>query len=175
MLDIIANADVASFGVHGAVHGNQMIDESGVRIDSKMRRGRASAINPSGRYEPEQRTAFHDGWEIEEELPVLKTSVQIERSRTIITRNQSPDIPFERSINPYRGCEHGCVYCFARPTHAYMGMSPGLDFETRLYAKPDAAELLERELAHPNYVPQPIAIGTNTDPYQPVEKTWGLM
>ncbi len=132
MLDVISNADVASFGMHGAVHGNQVIDEAGVRVDSRMRRGRASAINPSGRYETGQRAVFHDGWEIEEELPVLKTTVQVERARTIITRNQSPDIPFDRSINPYRGCEHGCVYCFARPTHAYMGMSPGLDFETRL-------------------------------------------
>jgi DNA repair photolyase len=175
MLDVISNADVASFGAHGAIHGNQMIDEAGVRMDARSRRGRASAINPSGRYETGQRAVFHDGWEIEEELPVLKTTVQIERARTIITRNQSPDIPFDRSINPYRGCEHGCVYCFARPTHAYMGMSPGLDFETRLYAKPDAAELLERELSHPNYVPQTIAVGTNTDPYQPIEKTWGLM
>ena len=175
MLDVITSADTASFATHSADYGNQMIDEAGIRVDSRMRRGRASAINPSGRFEPEQRVDFHDGWDIEEQLPPLKTTVQIERARTIITRNKSPDVPFDRSINPYRGCEHGCVYCFARPTHAYMGMSPGLDFETRLYAKPDAAELLERELSHPNYVPQTIAIGTNTDPYQPVEKTWRLM
>ena len=175
MLDVISNADIATFGAHGALHGNQLIEEAGVRVDSRMRRGRGTAINPSGRYEPEQRAVFHDGWEIEEELPVLKTTVQIERARTIITRNQSPDIPFDRSINPYRGCEHGCVYCFARPTHAYMGMSPGLDFETKLYVKPDAVELLERELSKPGYVPNTIAIGTNTDPYQPVEKTWMLM
>jgi DNA repair photolyase len=175
MLDVISNADAATFGAHGAIHGNEVIENAGIRVDSRMRRGRASAINPSGRYEAEQRAVFHDGWEIEEELPVLKTTVQIERARTIITRNQSPDIPFDRSINPYRGCEHGCVYCFARPTHAYMGMSPGLDFETRLYAKPDAVELLERELSKPSYVPQTIAIGTNTDAYQPIEKNWQLM
>lgn len=175
MLDIISSADTAAFGANGAVHGNQLIDETGIRFDSQLRRGRASAINPEGRFEKHQRASFDDGWEIEEELAALKTTVQIERARSIITRNQSPDLPFDRSINPYRGCEHGCVYCFARPSHAYMGMSPGLDFETRLYAKPDAAELLERELSHPNYVPQTIAIGTNTDPYQPVEKTWRLM
>jgi DNA repair photolyase len=175
MLDVISNADAAAFGAHGAVHGNQMIEEAGIRVDSQMRRGRASAINPSGCYELEQRATFHDGWDIDDELPILKTTVQVERARTIITRNQSPDLPFDRSINPYRGCEHGCVYCFARPTHAYMGMSPGLDFETRLYAKPDAAELLERELSKADYVPRTIAIGTNTDPYQPVEKSWQLM
>jgi DNA repair photolyase len=101
--------------------------------------------------------------------------VQAEQARKIITRNQSPDISFDRSINPYRGCEHGCAYCFARPTHANMGLSPGLDFETRLFAKPNAAELLEKELAAPGYVPRTIAIGTNTDPYQPIERQWRIM
>jgi DNA repair photolyase len=101
--------------------------------------------------------------------------VQVEKPRTIITRNESPDISFDRSINPYRGCEHGCVYCFARPTHAYMGLSPGLDFESKLFAKPDAAKLLERELAKEGYQPKIIAIGTNTDPYQPIEKKWRIM
>jgi DNA repair photolyase len=121
------------------------------------------------------RTPFHDGWEIDEELPAFATQVQIERARTIIARNQSPDIPFDQSVNPYRGCEHGCVYCYARPTHAYMGLSAGLDFETKLFAKPDAAELLERELSKPGYEPKVLAIGTNTDPYQPIEKKWRLM
>ena len=110
-----------------------------------------------------------------EELPPFKTEVQVEKPRTIITRNDSPDISFDRSINPYRGCEHGCVYCFARPTHAYMGLSPGLDFESKLFAKPDAAKLLERELSKAGYQPRTIAIGTNTDPYQPIEKKWRIM
>jgi DNA repair photolyase len=103
-----------------------------------------------------------------------KTEVAVERARTIITRNTSPDIAFDRSINAYRGCEHGCIYCYARPTHAWLDLSPGLDFETRLFAKPDAAALLRKELAAPGYVAAPLAIGTNTDPYQPVERTWGI-
>ncbi len=110
-----------------------------------------------------------------EELPPLKTFVQEEVARRIITTNDSPDISFDRSINPYRGCEHGCSYCFARPTHAYMGLSPGLDFETRLFVKPNAPELLEKELAKPGYEPKVIAIGTNTDPYQPIEKKYRVM
>lgn len=108
------------------------------------------------------------------ELPPLRTTVAIERPRTIITRNNSPDIHFDRSINAYRGCEHGCIYCFARPTHAYHDLSPGIDFETRLFAKPSAAELLRNELAKPGYVPTPIAMGTNTDPYQPIERDWQI-
>jgi DNA repair photolyase len=175
MLDAISQGDAAAFGAGRAEHANAIIHEAGLRIDHRLRRGRASAINPTGRYEAEQRSPVHDGWEIDEDLPALKTIVQVERARTIITRNTSPDIPFDRSINPYRGCEHGCVYCFARPSHAYMGLSPGLDFETRLFAKPDAAELLERELSRADYVPRVIAIGTNTDPYQPIEKRWKLM
>ncbi|WP_242415583.1 PA0069 family radical SAM protein [Sphingomonas panni] len=106
--------------------------------------------------------------------PALRTTVAIERSRTILSRNASPDIPFDRSINPYRGCEHGCIYCFARPTHAYHDLSPGLDFETKLFAKPDAAALLRTELAKPGYVAKPIAMGTNTDPYQPIERDWRI-
>ena len=108
-------------------------------------------------------------------VPTLRTTVVRERPRSIISRNESPDIPFDRSINPYRGCEHGCVYCYARPTHAYLGHSPGLDFETRLYAKENAAELLERELRRPGYRPAPIALGANTDPYQPIEKELHIM
>lgn len=106
--------------------------------------------------------------------PALRTTVAIERPSTILSRNASPDIPFDRSINPYRGCEHGCIYCFARPTHAYHDLSPGLDFETKLFAKPDAAALLRTELAKPGYVAKPIAMGTNTDPYQPIERDWRI-
>jgi len=145
------------------------------RIDPAVRRGRAATLNRSGRYEAEIRELTDDGWDRDEELPPLKTEVAVEKPKTVITRNDSPDIAFDRSINPYRGCEHGCVYCFARPTHAYMGLSPGLDFETKLFAKQGAAELLEKELANPNYKPQTIAIGTNTDPYQPIERTRRVM
>jgi len=154
---------------------NAMIERSGIRIDPDRRRGRGAGVNPSGRFEPTTRHVFDDGWSSLEELPPFKTDVQVEKPRTIITRNESPDISFDRSINPYRGCEHGCVYCFARPTHAYMGLSPGLDFESKLFAKPDAAKLLERELAKENYQPRTIAIGTNTDPYQPIERNWRIM
>lgn len=145
------------------------------RVPQDLRRGRGAALNASGRFEPLARERFDDGWDLDEELPPLQTDVQEERARTIITRNESPDLSFDRSINPYRGCEHGCIYCFARPSHAFMGLSPGLDFETRLFAKPNAAGLLERELSKPGYVPRVIAIGTNTDPYQPVERGYALM
>ena len=114
------------------------------------------------------------GWDATEQLPPLRTQVGIDSSRSIIARNQSPDLNFDRSINPYRGCEHGCVYCFARPTHAWLGLSPGLDFESRLFAKPEAAALLEKELSHPRYVCRVMAMGTNTDPYQPVERQMKL-
>ncbi len=174
-MEPIRQADAAAFAQGGAPLANALIDESGMRVGFDRRRGRAAGINPSGRYEPISRHVFDDGWNTLEELPPFKTEVQVEKPRTIITRNSSPDISFDRSINPYRGCEHGCVYCFARPTHAYMGMSPGLDFESKLFAKPDAARLLERELAKPGYEPRTIAIGTNTDPYQPVEKQWRIM
>ncbi|MDQ0391668.1 PA0069 family radical SAM protein [Labrys monachus] len=139
-------------------------------VDIDRRRGRGSASNASGRFESLARFAEDDGWNSTEELPPLRTEVQDEQARKIITFNDSPDISFDRSINPYRGCEHGCVYCFARPTHAHMGLSPGLDFETRLFAKPNAAALLEKELAAKNYQPKTIAMGTNTDPYQPIER-----
>ncbi len=154
---------------------NALIADTGLRVDAERRRGRGAGLNPSGRFESHQREAFDDGWQNWEELPPFKTEVQVEKPRTAITRNESPDIPFDRSINPYRGCEHGCIYCFARPTHAYMGLSAGLDFEAKLFAKPDAAKLLERELAKPGYKPRVIAIGTNTDPYQPIEKEWRIM
>src|SRR5688500_4780903 len=144
-------------------------------ILADRRRGRGAQTNISGRYEPVTREAFDDEWQTLQELPVMRTEVQVEKARRIITRNQSPDISFDRSINPYRGCEHGCSYCFARPTHANMGLSPGLDFETKLFVKPDAAKLLEKELAQPGYEVRTIAIGTNTDPYQPIERQWRVM
>lgn len=146
-----------------------------VAIDRERRRGRGAQSNASGRYEIEARTAFDDGWRSLDELPPFKTTVAIDTARKVITRNDSPDISFDRSINPYRGCEHGCVYCFARPTHAYLGLSPGLDFESKLYAKPDASALLEKELAADGYEPKMIAIGTNTDPYQPIERDRKIM
>ncbi|MBB5751973.1 PA0069 family radical SAM protein [Prosthecomicrobium pneumaticum] len=146
-----------------------------VPIDPERRRGRGAESNRSGRFEKLAFVPFDDGWQSLDELPPFKTEVQVEKARKIITRNESPDISFDRSINPYRGCEHGCVYCFARPTHAYMGLSAGLDFESKLFAKPDAAKLLERELSAEGYKPRTIAIGTNTDPYQPIEKTHRIM
>jgi len=134
-------------------------------------RGRGAVSNASGRYEPTSREAFDDGWTEEDAEPVqLRTELTAERARKIISRNDSPDIGFSASINPYRGCEHGCIYCYARPAHAYMGLSPGLDFESKLFFKPEAAKLLEKELSKPGYVVDPIHIGGNTDPYQPIEK-----
>ncbi len=138
-------------------------------------KGRAAGSNHAGRFEQHLREAVDDGWTRDEDLPVLRTETSIEVPRSVITYNASPDLPFDRSINPYRGCEHGCVYCFARPSHAYLGLSPGLDFETRLVARPDAPRLLRRELGAKRYRVAPIAIGTNTDPYQPIEKTHEIM
>src|SRR5690349_3950364 len=149
--------------------------DTGAEVVRERRRGRGAQSNASGRYEPSVRVAFDDGWQSLEDLPPFKTTVAIDSARKVITRNDSPDIPFDRSINPYRGCEHGCIYCFARPTHAYLGLSPGLDFESKLYVKPDAPEALERELSAPGYAPRTIAIGTNTDPYQPIEREHRVM
>jgi DNA repair photolyase len=143
-------------------------------IPQEGRRGRGALTNESGRFEPRSRIPVDDGWDIDEAPPPLRTQVTDETARTILTRNTSPDVPFDRSINPYRGCEHGCIYCFARPSHAYMGLSAGLDFESRLFAKPNAATLLRRELSRPGYQPAPIAIGTNTDPYQPIEQRYRI-
>lgn len=144
-------------------------------IHPEGRRGRGAVSNASGRYEPVHNVTLDDGWGVlDTPPPARKTTVMMDTTRTIIARNTSPDIPFDRSINAYRGCEHGCIYCFARPTHAFLGFSPGLDFESRLLAKPDAAALLEKELRNPNYRPQPIAMGTNTDVYQPVEKQYRI-
>jgi len=147
-----------------------------------LRRGRGATENLQGRYELDQRLAYDDGWGEEAEaavdaaspqhteLPQLRTEVYEEQAKSILSRNQSPDVPFSVSLNPYRGCEHGCIYCFARPSHSYLGLSPGLDFESRIYAKVNAAQLLRRELAKPSYQPEPIALGVNTDAYQPVER-----
>ncbi len=143
---------------------------AGPIVDSERRRGRGALSNASGRFEAAERVEADDGWESLATLPAFRTVVHEERARSIITTNDSPDISFDRSINPYRGCEHGCVYCYARPTHAYLGHSPGLDFETQLYAKTNAAEVLERTLAQPGYTAQTIALGANTDPYQPIER-----
>lgn len=174
-MEQIVRADIAAFGAGRAEMANAMVEQSGMRVRPDRNRGRSAGINPSGRFEPVSRHVFDDGWNSLEELPPFKTEVQVEKPRTIITRNESPDISFDRSINPYRGCEHGCVYCFARPTHAFMGLSPGLDFESKLFAKPDAARLLDKELSKDSYQPRTIAIGTNTDPYQPIEKQYRIM
>ncbi len=143
-------------------------------VAERERRGRGAGLNMASRFDRHSVQRCDDGWVREDDTPV-RTRVDIDRTRTIIARNQSPDVPFDQSINPYRGCEHGCIYCFARPTHAHLGLSPGLDFETRLFAKPAAPDLLARALARPAYRVEPLAIGTNTDPYQPVEKDWRIM
>ncbi|MGL5113978.1 MAG: PA0069 family radical SAM protein [Beijerinckiaceae bacterium] len=147
----------------------------GSGIDPERRRGRGAVTNASGRHERFVREAADDGWEGLSDLPPFLTDVTMEKARTIITRNDSPDLSFDRSVNPYRGCEHGCAYCYARPSHANMGLSPGLDFETRLYAKTNAAEVLRRELMVPGYQARTLAIGTNTDAYQPIERTHRIM
>jgi DNA repair photolyase len=140
------------------------------------RKGRGAVSNIQGRYEVNGRESFDDGWSHDEdgEAAPFKTQVTDEYAKTILSRNGSPDVPFNVSLNPYRGCEHGCIYCFARPTHSYLGLSPGLDFESRLFAKVNAADLLRRELARPGYVPEHIAVGVNTDAYQPCERQRGL-
>src|SRR5258708_7082497 len=137
----------------------------------RPRKGRGAVGNASGRFESEVRVAFDDGWgSLDEEPLPLDTTYTRDSARSIIARNDSPDIPFDRSINPYRGCEHGCIYCFARPTHAYLGLSRGLDFESRIFVKEDAAALLRAELSKPGYSCDIIALGANTDPYQPIER-----
>ncbi|MFO1312590.1 MAG: PA0069 family radical SAM protein [Burkholderiales bacterium] len=143
-------------------------------------RGRGATFNPGNRYRRDTREAVDDGWAQPaadlppEDAPArqIATTVTIQRARTIIARNESPDIPFTQSINPYQGCEHGCIYCYARPSHAYLDLSPGIEFETKLFAKPDAPALLRAELAKPGYACDPIALGANTDPYQPIEREW---
>ena len=145
-------------------------------IPDLPQKGRGAVSNRPGRYEPGDRPRESDGWDWqdEEDLPKLRTTVSVDKTKSIIARNQSPDIAFDQSINAYRGCEHGCIYCFARPTHAYLGHSPGLDFESRLYMKPEAAKLLDAELRKPGYKPKVIAMGTNTDPYQPIERRYQI-
>ncbi len=140
-------------------------------IDAEMRRGRGARSNRVSRFDSETRATFDDGWETLGTLDAFKTTVFEERAKSIISTNDSPDLSFDQSINPYRGCEHGCIYCYARPTHSYLGHSAGLDFETKLYAKVNAAELLEKEFRNPRYVPKTIALGAVTDPYQPIERT----
>ena len=146
--------------------------ENAPALPPSHERGRGARSNASGRFEKHRRYLFDDGWDTLESLPALKTEVFPEVVKSIITRNDSPDISFDRSINPYRGCEHGCTYCYARPTHAYAGLSPGMDFETKLFAKVNAAERLRHELADPAYEPATIALGANTDPYQTIERTY---
>src|SRR6201982_969153 len=167
----LPSTPAGDMGSSGATRSGSL----GSAVDRERRRGRARASSAWGRLEPLARVAFDDGWQGLEQLPPFKTTVTIDATRKIITHNDSPDISFDRSINPYRGCEHGCVYCFARPTHAYLGLSPGLDFESKLFMKPNAPELLERELSAPDYSPKTIAIGTNTDPYQPIERRYQIM
>src|SRR5204863_402625 len=139
-------------------------------------KGRGATFNPANRFRREGREAVDDGWAADDgdPLPPLRTTVAIQASRTIIARNDSPDIPFTRSINPYQGCEHGCIYCYARPSHAYLNLSPGIDFETRLFAKINAADCLRAELSKPGYSCSAITIGANTDPYQPAEREWRI-
>jgi DNA repair photolyase len=177
-LDAVHHADQFAFapsnGANGAEQADTFVARHGKRVIENRRRGRGAGLNPAGRFEPVARETFDDGWQTFEELPPFKTDVQSEAARKIIAKNDSPDIPFDRSINPYRGCEHGCIYCYARPTHAHMGLSAGLDFETKLFAKPNAADLLRKELAREGYKCRSIAMGTNTDPYQPIEKHWNV-
>ncbi len=165
----------APAGAQGSSPYEDVSQLLGVAVEFERRRGRGAQSNASGRYEPLARIAFDDGWRSLDDLPPFKTTVTVDSTRKIIARNDSPDIGFDRSINPYRGCEHGCIYCFARPTHAYLGLSPGLDFESKLLVKPEAGELLKRELSAPSYQPKVIAIGTNTDPYQPIERRYEVM
>ncbi|WP_455380589.1 PA0069 family radical SAM protein [Acidihalobacter prosperus] len=144
-------------------------------ISQIPRKGRGAISNATGRYESRVHEKVDDGWpSLDEDPPVLRTTLGTDTARRVISRNQSPDVPFDQSINPYRGCEHGCSYCFARPTHAYLGLSPGLDFESRLFHKPDAPARLLEELGEKRYVCSPIALGINTDAYQPVERRLGL-
>lgn len=151
---------------------------SHLRQPSAKGPARGATLNPTSRFEPYQQVGFDDGWEIPglsaEPPPPVPTRVTPELTRRIISTNQSPDVPFRQSINPYKGCEHGCIYCFARPTHAYLGLSPGLDFETRIVSKPQAAQRLREAFSRPGYRPSVIALGANTDPYQPVERRLGI-
>ena len=143
-------------------------------MERKARKGRGAVSNATGRYESLVHEAVDDGWGLADELPLLRTSLSLDTAKRVISYNQSPDVFFDRSVNPYRGCEHGCVYCFARPTHTWLGLSAGLDFESRLFYKPEAVERLREELSSARYQCQPLALGINTDAYQPVERKVGL-
>ena len=143
-------------------------------VKPEIRRGRGATLQMPGRFESVARLAFHDGWPAAEEAPPLQTTVTVELAKSVIQKQSSPDLPFDQSVNAYRGCEHGCIYCYARPSHAYLNLSPGLDFETKLFAKPNAPALLREALAKPGYACSPIALGTNTDPYQPIERKWKI-
>jgi DNA repair photolyase len=148
---------------------------AGIQVKHEVTKGRGATLQIEGRFEKVAREIVDDGWGwADEALPPFKTTVTIEHAKRIIARNDSPDLPFSQSINAYRGCEHGCIYCYARPAHAYVNLSPGLDFERKLFAKPDAAKLLRAELAKPSYQCSPIALGSNTDPYQPIEREWQI-
>lgn len=140
-------------------------------IGLELFKGRGALSSRSGRFESQSTIRVADDWH-QEEPDRPRTTVTIDASRTVIAKNQSPDVPFDQSLNPYRGCEHGCIYCFARPTHAFLNLSPGLDFETKLLVKPRAAEILERQISKPSYKVDTLAMGTNTDPYQPIEREW---
>jgi DNA repair photolyase len=139
-------------------------------VKHEVNKGRGATLQIEGRFDSVARERFDDGWDADDALPPLKTTVTEERAKSVIRRQDSPDLPFELSLNPYRGCEHGCIYCYARPSHGYLNLSPGLDFETKLFAKPDAAKLLREELAKPSYRCSPIVLGSNTDIYQPIER-----
>jgi DNA repair photolyase len=156
-------------------HNRRMIGKDDTPFPERRVKARAAGSNDAGRFETRRRVAADDGWAREGDLPLLRTEVRLERARSAITYNRSPDLPFDRSINPYRGCEHGCIYCFARPSHAFLNLSPGLDFETRLIARPGLGAVLDAELRRTAYRVAPIAIGTNTDPYQPVEAEHRVM
>jgi DNA repair photolyase len=144
-------------------------------VKHEVNKGRGATLQIEGRFESVARERVDDGWGTAgEELPPFRTTVTVEKAKSVIQRQNSPDLPYEYSLNAYRGCEHGCIYCYARPSHAYLNLSPGLDFETRLFAKPEAAKLLRAELAKPGYQCSPIALGSNTDPYQPIEREWKI-
>jgi DNA repair photolyase len=153
---------------------NIMVPATRMQIHPGALKGRGTALQPPNRFERERVEAFDDGWDLPEEEVRPRTSLIRDASKSIIARNDSPDLSFDRSVNPYRGCEHGCIYCFARPTHAYLGFSPGLDFETKIVFKPEAARLLEKEISRAGYKPAVIVLGSNTDPYQPVERTLSI-
>ena len=152
-----------------------MGDRENNLLPGQRLRARAAVSNAVGRFEGLSRAGVSDGWDIPEDDRLVQTEVRVESSRSALSYNRSPDLPFDRSINPYRGCEHGCIYCFARPSHAFLNLSPGLDFETKLIARPGIGAVLARELSAKAYVVQAVAIGTNTDPYQPIEAKYGVM